>query len=211
MSGSSPVPTAEFPAQTPYILPDFRTPSPASSLGTKYDPDETSPSDWEIDDETWDKKMQGVLALDEMSEAERLANEDPKLPKPKTQAEERQLHEQVMAKLRAAVDQLGEDERFEQLASRGSRIETQPKPVSGDLDVILQSLMAIPIGQPIATSSTYRSHVRATSGDFDSRRKSLAHIPPPQPPSDGRNTDSISTTGPGQKPATRRKTRSRKT
>ncbi|TFK52305.1 hypothetical protein OE88DRAFT_1657495 [Heliocybe sulcata] len=209
MSGPVPQLTADFPGHTPYILPDFRTPSPASSLGTKYDPDETAPSDWEIDDETWEKKMQDMLGLHEMSEAERLANEDPKLPKPKTAAEEQQMNQRAMAKLRAAVEQLGEDERFEQLASRGSRIETQPKPVSNDLDAILQSLMAIPVGQPTATTSAYRSHVKAGSADFDFRNHSLAPIPPPQPPSKNRNPDAASTTtGPARK--TTRRGRSRK-
>lgn len=177
----SQIPTAVFPSQVPYLVPDFRSPSPPTSLCSS-DPghDETTISENELDDDALARKVTDMHALNEISEEERRANEDPKLPVPTSEIEERQLYERVRAKLRAAVEQLEEDERFEQLATRGARIETQPKPMSANLDVILQSLM----GQSVPVQPQYHAHIQPTSERFGSPNFYLEPIPPPETPAE---------------------------
>lgn len=65
-----------------------------------------------------------------------------------------ELFETVMQNLREAVRQLEEDEHFEQAMLRGTQVVQQQPAISGDLDVIMQSLMMTTPKAPPAFSQT---------------------------------------------------------
>ncbi|CAL1712930.1 unnamed protein product [Somion occarium] len=102
-----------------------RPPSPSSSIGTDYGPDETTPEE---------------SAKPEEEEA----NKDILLKRPKTQIEEREMHRTVMENLRNAVRKLQEDELYEQIMLRGTQVTNVQQPSSNNIDVIMQSIMGPP-------------------------------------------------------------------
>jgi hypothetical protein len=77
-------------AQNPeYADPVIREPSPASSVGTVYGPDQTASSDDELDQPTFERKWEDRLDLRRATRDEELADADPLFPRPSTAVEER--------------------------------------------------------------------------------------------------------------------------
>ncbi|EGN98575.1 hypothetical protein SERLA73DRAFT_110133 [Serpula lacrymans var. lacrymans S7.3] len=124
-----------------YASPVIRAPSPASSVGTAYGPDETSLSDMELSQDAFEKKCLEALKLDWQKEEEIRADRTPLIQKPKTQAEEIILYENIVRNLRRRVQQLEDDELFEQTLLRGSQVALEQQPSSNDMDALMKSLM----------------------------------------------------------------------
>lgn len=76
---------------TDYASPVLRAASPASSIGTSYSPDQTSPSDTEeeLSQRAFEQKWQDRLGLGMPTQEEIHASESPLLPTPGSPAEER--------------------------------------------------------------------------------------------------------------------------
>jgi hypothetical protein len=176
------------PGDPSYAPPLIRPPSPASSIGTVYGPDEDSYSDTELTDEAFIRKHDALLRLDEPSDSELRAMRSVLLPKPKTAEEEMSMstspifglnaekcltpipiviHKHVLANLRKEVRRLEEDELFEQMLHRQDRNvipEPQSAAASGDIDAIMQSIMPPPQSAPVLPpdvlgfASTLRGH-----------------------------------------------------
>jgi hypothetical protein len=81
------------PQNPEYASPVIRDPSPASSVGTVYGPDQTPSSDEELDqaafERKWDYEVAGALHLHKLTAEEEAANKDPLIARPSTAAEER--------------------------------------------------------------------------------------------------------------------------
>lgn len=71
-----------------YAPPLLRAPSPSSSIGTDYGPDETSYEDAHKSQNQFVNDIQARLKLNEPRMEEAQANRDPLLPKPKDPQEE---------------------------------------------------------------------------------------------------------------------------
>jgi hypothetical protein len=71
-----------------YAPPLIRPPSPASSIGTADEPDETSASDTELDDAAFDAEQRARLFPDGPPEQELRAMRSVLLPRMKTREEE---------------------------------------------------------------------------------------------------------------------------
>lgn len=72
-----------------YAPPLLRAPSPTSSIGTDYGPDETSIIESGLSNQEFAQMCQQRLQLDSIRPDELCANFDPLLPKPKNQEEEK--------------------------------------------------------------------------------------------------------------------------
>ncbi|KAL0961399.1 hypothetical protein HGRIS_006350 [Hohenbuehelia grisea] len=139
--------------QTDYAAPVLRAPSPASSVGSQYLADQTSFSDSEgqLSQAAFEQKWMDKLELDQPLDEELEADEDPRVPEPKNEAERKALFEQTMRFLRAKVTEVEENELFEQIIVRNSHIETEPLPTSRDIDMIMRSMMISPSAPPHST------------------------------------------------------------
>jgi len=133
-----------------YAEPLLRAPSPSSSIGTDYGPDETSITDAQMSPEEFDRMCQERLKLSEPRDEESRAKMTPLLPKTKTPQEERVLHIKVMHNLRDQVAKLQDDELFERSMLKGTVITDQQLPSSNDIDAIMRSIM----GPPSSSRST---------------------------------------------------------
>lgn len=71
-----------------YAPPLLRAPSPSSSIGTDYGPDETTPEEKQKSQSEFVKAIQDRLRLNDARPEETAANSDPLLPKPKDAHEE---------------------------------------------------------------------------------------------------------------------------
>ncbi|CCM04936.1 uncharacterized protein FIBRA_07133 [Fibroporia radiculosa] len=148
-----------------YAPPVLRAASPTSSIGTEYGEDNTDLADRELNQQEFEQKCEVFLRLHEPRPEEELAREDPRLPKPKTAAEEKVLHESVMKSLRIRVKKLEEDDLFEQMMLRGTRVAQEQQASSNDIDSIMLSLMSrstgvrqtAPWGGGMSTVGTLRS------------------------------------------------------
>lgn len=75
--------------QPQYAPPVLRAPSPSSSIGTAYGPDETSLEDRDLGQEAFERRCEDRLRLRQPRPEEVRANEDPLIrPRPKTAPEE---------------------------------------------------------------------------------------------------------------------------
>ncbi|TCD70169.1 hypothetical protein EIP91_004639 [Steccherinum ochraceum] len=137
-----------FAGDAVYAPPVLRAPSPSSSIGTDYGPDETSIADLEMSPEDFKLMVEAELALNQPRPEETLACAEPLLPKPAGPLAERTLFLQVMQNLRAQVKKLQEDEIFERTLYHGFNAPEEQQPTSNDIDAIMRSMM----GEP-ATSS----------------------------------------------------------
>lgn len=147
---------------TEYPPPVLRAPSPASSIGTTYGPDQTSSSDSEsqLTESQFVRKWEEKLGLGKPSREELKANESPLVPKPNSEAEEKgeyspvrlisqtligrfhpEQYEKILAHLRAEVQALEDDELFEQMVLRGSKAALEPQPTSNSIDVLMRNMM----------------------------------------------------------------------
>lgn len=72
-----------------YAPPLLRAPSPTSSIGTDYGPDEPHGAEHLMSDAEFARMCQDKLKLNNVRREEEFANFDPLLPKCKTEEEER--------------------------------------------------------------------------------------------------------------------------
>jgi len=150
------------PYQNPeYAPPVLRAPSPTSSVGTSYGPDQTSFSDTEqqLSQAAFESKWLAKLDLDKPRKEEEDANQSPLLSKPKSKEEENgeclffdlifvgtvdlvyvAMVEKIIKNLRAEIRKLEEDELFEQTILRGSRVGLETRPSTNDIDALMKSM-----------------------------------------------------------------------
>lgn len=147
-----------------YAPPVIRAPSPASSVGTVYGPDQTSLSDSEeqLDQPSFERKIDDRLSLGNMRHSEEMMNMGPLLYRhpPGSMEENRQLlflsrsmttltctldqFQQVMHSLYHGVRLLEENELFNQAILRGSQVGLQQQPSTTDIDSLMRSMMVAP-------------------------------------------------------------------
>ncbi|KAH0585926.1 hypothetical protein J132_00584 [Termitomyces sp. J132] len=157
-----------------YAPPVLRAPSPASSIGTVYDEDQTASSDREeqISQSSFEAKWEERLALHIPRPEELLADQDPLLPRPPIgSAEEKQLFEDVLARLHQTVHDLEDNELFDRTLLRGSQAALEPLPSTNDIDALMRSMMVTP--QP----SVNVPQPNPTRGRSGSRTDGILHGP----------------------------------
>ncbi|GLB38632.1 hypothetical protein LshimejAT787_0504970 [Lyophyllum shimeji] len=162
---------------TEYAPPVLRAPSPASSIGTTYGEDQTSFSDSEeqLSQSAFEKKWEERIGLGMSREEEIQANREPLLPRPPPgSAEEYQLYMQVMVNLHGVVQNLEENELFEQTLLRGSQAALEPQPSTTDIDALMRSMMVTP--KPSTSGPAETGHTRGRS---DSRTSGATNGPTP--------------------------------
>ncbi|KAJ7759222.1 hypothetical protein B0H16DRAFT_1313660 [Mycena metata] len=150
-------------AQNPeYADPVIREPSPASSIGSVYGPDQTAFSDSEsqIDQPGFERKWEDRLELRRATREEELADADPLLPRPSTAMEERVLSERIVRNLRMRVEELEENDLFEQTMLRGSQAGLEEQTIPKDVDALILSMMGSP-----ASGGTSAANADATIAD----------------------------------------------
>ncbi|KAJ7078681.1 hypothetical protein C8R44DRAFT_754845 [Mycena epipterygia] len=126
-----------------YADPVIREPSPASSVGSVYGPDQTASSDSEslLDQPAFERKWEDRLDLRRATREEELADADPLFPRPSTALEERVLSERIVRNLRLRVEELEENELFEQTMLRGSQAGLEEQTIPKDIDSLMLSMM----------------------------------------------------------------------
>jgi len=129
------------PQNPEYADPVIREPSPASSVGTVYGPDQTASSDDELDQLAFERKWEDRLDLRRATREEELADADPLFPRPSTAVEERVLFERIVRNLRMKVEELEESELFEQTMLRGSQAGLEEETIPKDIDSLMLSMM----------------------------------------------------------------------
>ncbi|KZV93554.1 hypothetical protein EXIGLDRAFT_835624 [Exidia glandulosa HHB12029] len=147
-----------------YALPSPSPPqSPSSSVGA---PDTTTHAERALSDQAFARRAEDALQLHIPRDRPR-ANDHVLLPRPKTQAEERRMHEEAMAKLRQHVAQLDDEELFETVShlQRGGRPGTEPQPTSSSIHAIIAGTMNVSL----------RPHPQSRKSATPSRSVSTAH------------------------------------
>jgi len=126
-----------------YADPVIREPSPASSVGSVYGPDQTASSDSEsvLDQPAFERKWEERLDLRRATREEELSDADPLLPRPATALEERVLSERIIRNLRMRVDELEENELFHQTMLRGSQAGLEEQTIPKNIDALMLSMM----------------------------------------------------------------------
>ncbi|KAF7364886.1 hypothetical protein MVEN_00359100 [Mycena venus] len=142
------------PQNPEYADPVIREPSPASSVGTQYGPDRTSLSDDELDQFAFERKWEDRLDLRRATKEEELADADPLFPRPSTHVEERVLFERIVRNLRMKVEELEENELFEQTMLRGSQAALEEETIPKDIDSLMLSMMGGGSGSSRAIPNT---------------------------------------------------------
>ncbi|KAI6123382.1 hypothetical protein EDD16DRAFT_1704333 [Pisolithus croceorrhizus] len=133
-----------------YAPPVIRPPSPASSVGTVYEPDQTSQSDTELSKEEFEQKWLAKLHLDDLK-IEEEDNLRPVLidPRPPPDSpEEKLLVQNILTGLRSRVRQLEEDAVFQQLIMSGSKVGLEKAPSNSDIDALMRSMMPTQVNTP---------------------------------------------------------------
>lgn len=170
---------------TPTVI---RPASPASSIGTTYQRDQTSHSDSEmmLSHLAFDQKWEERIGLRGPRKEEEAVRRDPLLkpyPPPGSPDERRALmnpsgicgwqtdcaagaFERIMTDLRRTVQDLVDNDLFEQTLLRGSKVGTEEARVTHDVDTILQSMMPgkSELTQPIADGPWNYSEARSGFG-----------------------------------------------
>ncbi|KAI0354857.1 hypothetical protein OH77DRAFT_1590235 [Trametes cingulata] len=155
------------PTDLPYVPTIMRAPSPSSTIGTDYGPDETDFADSELSERDFVRKCEEMAGINRPRPEEEEANRDPLLhPRPLRQKltpqEEKQMYEHVMNNLRAAVKKLEEEELFEQTAVKSAAVALDdPTPSSEDIDEIMRSLMDLSAGPSTTATATTTAHASA--------------------------------------------------
>ncbi|KAK0459568.1 uncharacterized protein EV420DRAFT_1763275 [Desarmillaria tabescens] len=162
-----------------------RAVSPTSSIGSTCH-DQTSASDGELSQAAFERKWEAKIGLGKQRVDEEKAECHVLFARPTTPSSERSLYERILHNLRCEVDQIRDNEIFEQNMSFGP--DTLDQPSTNDVEEILQSMMS---GSSLSTTAsktgtewadesnhsfaTFGSNVRASSSaagkrDKDSRR-----------------------------------------
>ncbi|KAJ3843777.1 hypothetical protein F5878DRAFT_234545 [Lentinula raphanica] len=155
-----------------YASPDVRSPSPTSSVDSRHPEDQTSLSDSEgmLSPSQFERKWMDRIGLGQPSHRELEANKDPLLPRPLPGSEEeRSAYQRILQDLRHEINQLHENEVFEQTMLRGPAVSGAPAYYSHDIDAIMHSMMGQTSSNPFpnATSTPFtgpsRSRPRPTA------------------------------------------------
>ncbi|KAJ7707549.1 hypothetical protein B0H17DRAFT_917742 [Mycena rosella] len=126
-----------------YADPVIRAASPASSVGSIHAPDQTASSDSEsvLSQPAFERKWTDRLDLARATREEERADAEPLLLRPATALEERVLSERVVRGLRMRVDELEENELFEQAMLRGSQAGMEEQTIPSDIDALMRGMM----------------------------------------------------------------------
>ncbi|KAL4073207.1 hypothetical protein V8B97DRAFT_198033 [Scleroderma yunnanense] len=145
-----------------YASPVIRPPSPASSVGTAYGPDQTSQSDIELSKEDFEQKWLGKLNLDGLT----IKEEDKSRPTlidshpPEGSPGEKELFEGILRGLRLRVQQLEADAVFQQLLMRGSQVGLERPPSDNNINTLMCSMIP-----------TQTTHSNISDGPWNRRRE----------------------------------------
>ncbi|KAG6332003.1 hypothetical protein ID866_7088 [Astraeus odoratus] len=135
-----------------YASPVIRAPSPASSIGTAYEPDQTSQSDAELSKEEFEQKWLAKLNLDGLTIEEGSESSTPfQLPllidpaPPEGSPDEKLMYagvvDIIIQGLRTRVQQLEADTAFQQLLVRGSQVGLDKPPSNNSIDTLMANMM----------------------------------------------------------------------
>ncbi|KAJ7079739.1 hypothetical protein B0H15DRAFT_787747 [Mycena belliarum] len=129
-----------------YADPVIRAPSPASSVGSVHAPDQTASSDSEsvLSQPAFERKWADRLDLRRATREEELADAEPLILRPSTAMEERVLSDRIVRNLRHKVEELEENELFEQTMLRGSQAGMEEQTVPSDIDALMRGMMGTP-------------------------------------------------------------------
>jgi len=146
-----------------YADPVIREASPASSVGSVYGPDQTASSDSEslLDQPAFERKWEDRLDLRRATREEELADAEPLFPRPSSVLEERVLSERIVRNLRLKVEELEENELFEQTMLWGSQAGLDEQTIPSDIDSLMRGMM----GPPSAADSSANATV--TNGPWN--------------------------------------------
>ncbi|KAF9464111.1 hypothetical protein BDZ94DRAFT_1308132 [Collybia nuda] len=136
------------PHQPEYAPPVLRAPSPASSVGTSYGADQTSFSDSEhqLSQTAFERKWEERIGLGNPSFEEETANLGPLLQRSIAgSSEEKERFNKILVSLRREVQELEDNELFEQALLRGSQVALEQQPSTGDIDALMRSMMVAPL------------------------------------------------------------------
>ncbi|KAJ7914830.1 hypothetical protein B0H13DRAFT_1611156, partial [Mycena leptocephala] len=125
-----------------YADPVIREPSPASSVGTVYGPDQTASS--ELDQPTFERKWEDRLTYavpPGMRNSPTQTLYFPVRRPPWKSVASLFIFKSGPAELRAKVDELEENELFEQTMLRGSQASLEEETIPKDIDSLMLSMM----------------------------------------------------------------------
>ncbi|KAG6376996.1 hypothetical protein JVT61DRAFT_1039 [Boletus reticuloceps] len=132
-----------------YASPVIRAPSPASSVGTAYGPDETTQSDSELSPEAFEQKWSSKLKLDGPRIAEELMSFSALIqPLPQNQMEEKMFFDVILRGLRARIQHVEEEETLQQMLRRGSRIGLEQPPSDDNIDNLMRGMVTMSTTEP---------------------------------------------------------------
>lgn len=129
-----------------YASPVIRPPSPTSSVGTAYGPDDTSLSDSGLSQDVFEQKWIANLKLDEPKHDEVHNLKDPLITCPSDPQEQKLLFEEILRGFRQRVQQLEEDEIFQQAVINGSQIGKEQLPSADNVENLIKNMMGTSIG-----------------------------------------------------------------
>ncbi|KAJ7758086.1 hypothetical protein DFH07DRAFT_454590 [Mycena maculata] len=162
-----------------YADPLIREPSPASSVGSVYGPDQTASSDSEsvLDQPAFERKWEERLDLRRPTREEERADHEPLVLRPSFAIEERLLAERIRRHLRTQVDELEENELFEQTMLRGSQAGLEEQTIPKDIDALMLGMMgSSSVADSTVTNgpwnqTAYKSEAGATSARFPAQKR----------------------------------------
>ncbi|KAJ7451662.1 hypothetical protein FB451DRAFT_1145627 [Mycena latifolia] len=162
-----------------YADPVIRAASPASSVGSVHVPDQTASSDSEslLSQPAFERKWADRLDLRRATREEELADAEPLIMRPSTALEERVLSERVVRNLRQKVEELEENELFEQTMLRGSQAGVEEQTIPTDIDAVMRGMMGAtaPADATLTTgpwSQSVQYEVSATASGFTAPKRS---------------------------------------
>ncbi|KAG9315872.1 hypothetical protein JVU11DRAFT_3521 [Chiua virens] len=127
-----------------YASPVIRAPSPASSVGTAYGPDETAQSDSELSPEAFRQKWLSKLKLDAPRIEEELMSFSPLIqPLPQNEIDEKNCFNLVLQSLKTRLQNLEEEDILQQKLMRGSRIGLEHPPLDNNIDNLMCSMVTM--------------------------------------------------------------------
>ncbi|KIJ17652.1 hypothetical protein PAXINDRAFT_154258 [Paxillus involutus ATCC 200175] len=131
----------------PYASPVIRAPSPASSVGTAYGPDETCQSDSELSQEAFEQKWSAKLKLDSPKIEEELRSFSALIqPLPQNPTEEKMFFDMILHGLRTRIQHLEEEEILQQMLRRGSQVGLEQTPSNDNIDDLMRTMTAMSTG-----------------------------------------------------------------
>ncbi|KAF9066494.1 hypothetical protein BDP27DRAFT_1330624 [Rhodocollybia butyracea] len=140
-----------------YAPPEIRSPSPTSSVGSRHPEDQTSLSDSEVmlDNFRFEQKWESKIGLGEPTQREIEAAREPLITRPVPGSEaEKEVYKSILRSLRREVQQLHENEIFEQTLLQGSKAALETPVHTRDIDTIMRSMMSPSSSTPLFPSAT---------------------------------------------------------